>query len=171
VASLRDQERAAAENVPFAANAAKQLASALHGRLAVVYGAETVSEVAHRWKTQVNENSKAWCFHEIFPEMNHNAVVGYTFPSEFNSRVMVLMLSSSFMSPRVRVRYEVVTSLLEKAGIEFKIVPGKGNTPASEMMGLVLLGDYVSYYLALLNGVDPTPVTAIDFLKAQLART
>jgi glucose/mannose-6-phosphate isomerase len=170
LSSLQSQHDITNESVPLARNPAKQLASNLHGRVAVVYGAETVAEVAHRWKTQINENSKAWCFHEVFPEMNHNAVVGYSFPAAFNSQVMVVMLSSSFLSPRVRVRYEVVSRLLRTAGISFKVMQGKGSSAVAEMMGLVLLGDYVSYYLALLNGVDPSPVTAIDFLKAELAR-
>jgi glucose/mannose-6-phosphate isomerase len=169
--SLRGVQDAVGEDVPISRNKAKQLAADLHGRLAVVYGAETVSEVAHRWKTQINENSQAWCFYESFPEMNHNAVVGYSFPAALNGGVMVLMLSSSFLSPRVRVRYEVVSRLLKAAGIAFRVVGGAGGKPAGEMMSLVLLGDYVSYYLALLNGVDPSPVTAIDFLKAELAKT
>ncbi len=68
------------ETVPTHSNQAKQLAAKLHGKVAVIYGAGIVSEVAHRWKTQINENSKAWAFYEIFSELNHNATVGYQFP-------------------------------------------------------------------------------------------
>jgi len=70
------------ESVPTSQNPAKQLAQRLYGHLAVIYGAGIVAEAAHRWKTQINENSKAWAFYEIFSELNHNAVVGYQFPPE-----------------------------------------------------------------------------------------
>ena len=82
------------EGAVQADNPAKQLASKLHGKLSVVYGAGILSEVAHRWKTQLNENSKAWAFHEVFPELNHNAVVGYQFPPELADKIVVVMLRS-----------------------------------------------------------------------------
>jgi len=170
VSALRRHQESIAENAPLASNQAKQIATDLRGRLAVIYGAETVSEVAHRWKTQINENSKAWAFHEVFPEMNHNAVVGYEFPADLNGRVLVVMLASSFLSERVQRRYAVVGRLLRKAGVEFRTVSGAGASRLSDMMSLVLFGDYVSYYLALLNGTDPSPVHAIDYLKEELAR-
>jgi glucose/mannose-6-phosphate isomerase len=158
------------EDVPLASNQAKQIARDLHDHLAVIYGAEVVSEVAHRWKTQINENSKAWAFYEVFPEMNHNAVVGYEFPARLKGQVHVVMLASSFLSPRLQVRYEVVGRLLKKAGISFQTVYGSGHSQLSDVMSLVLLGDYVSYYLALLNGAAPGPVHAIDYLKSELAK-
>ena len=167
--ALREQQDGIGENVPLANNEAKKIARDLQGRLAVIYGAEAVAEAAHRWKTQINENSKAWAFYEVFPEMNHNSVVGYEFPPEINNRVLVIMLASSFFTPRVQLRYEIVSRMLQKANIDFRTVHGCGKTRLSEMMSLVLLGDYISYYLALLNHTDPTPVRTIDYLKEKLA--
>jgi glucose/mannose-6-phosphate isomerase len=169
VLALRQQQASIREDVPLVKNEAKQLARSLQGRLAVIYGAETVAEAAHRWKTQINENSKAWAFHEVFPEMNHNSVVGFEFPPAINNRILVIMLASPFFTPRVQLRYEIVSRMLGKANIDFKTVHGCGNSRLSEMVSLVLLGDYISYYLALLNGTDPTPVRTIDYLKEELA--
>ncbi len=169
ISALRQQQANISEEVPRGKNEAKKLACDLQGRLAVIYGAETVAEVAHRWKTQINENSKAWAFYEVFPELNHNSVVGYEFPPAVSNRVLVIILSSSFLNPRVQLRYEIVSRMLEKANIDFRTVNGAGNSHLGEMMSLVLLGDYISYYLALLNGVDPTPVRSIDYLKEELA--
>jgi hypothetical protein len=65
------------EKSPQADNPAKQIARRLYGCLPVIYGAAIAAEAAHRWKTQLNENSKAWAFYEVFPELNHNATVGF----------------------------------------------------------------------------------------------
>jgi glucose/mannose-6-phosphate isomerase len=157
------------EDVPQLQNPAKKLARRLHNHLIVVYGAGIVSEVAHRWKTQFNENSKAWAFYEVFPELNHNAVVGYQFPEELAARIMVVLLSSSRLPERIRLRYRITGQLLERTGVSYQTIDGSGDCPLSQVMSLVLFGDYTSYYLAMLYKTDPSPVKAIDFLKERLA--
>ena len=159
------------ENCAEPGNIAKQVARSLHKKIAVIYGAELLAEVAHRWKTQINENSKAWAFYEIIPEMNHNSVVGYEFPSDLKKDIFVVMIESQFLSDRIRIRLGVVKRLLSNAGVAFREVAGVGDAAIANVMSLVLLGDYVSYYLAFLNGIEPEPVRAIDYLKAQLGRS
>jgi len=158
------------EDVPVSHNPAKQLANRLYGHLPVIYGAGILSEVAHRWKTQLNENSKAWAFYEVFPELNHNAVVGYQFPPELASKMVVVLLRSALLPQRIQLRYQVTCQLLERAKVDYQFVDGGGASPLSQMMSLVLFGDYVSYYLAMLYKIDPTPVKAIDYLKEQLGK-
>ena len=159
------------ETNPLASNPAKQLAARLQGRLAVIYGAEMLSEVARRWKGEFNENSKAWAFFESFPELNHNAVVGYEFPPEVKERILVLMLRSPSLHPRNLLRYEVTSTLLAKAGIAYEFVEARGKSALAQVLSLVLLGDYASFYLSMLNEVDPTSTDAIDFVKQHLARS
>jgi glucose/mannose-6-phosphate isomerase len=158
-----------AESTPLASNPAKQLATKLSGKLAVIYGAGILSEVVQRWKTQLNENSKAWAFYEVFPELNHNAVVGYQFPPEMSERILVVLLHSSLLHPRISIRYRLTVEILTKAGVSYELVEAMGESPLAQMMSLVLLGDYVSFYLATLNSIDPTPVASIDYLKSRLA--
>ncbi len=158
------------EKILLANNPAKQLANSLYGHLVVTYGAGIVSEVAHRWKTQLNENSKTWAFYEAFPELNHNSVVGYQFPSELASKVMVVLLNSTLLPHRIKLRYQVTCQLLKQAKVNYQIVDGEGTSPASQIMSLVLFGDYASYYLAILNKIDPTPVKNIAYVKEQLAK-
>ena len=158
------------EEVPTAQNPAKQLANSLYGHLTVIYGAGIVSEVARRWKTQINENSKAWAFYEVFPELNHNAIVGYQFPSELASKIMVVMLHSNSLPDRIKLRYRVTCQLLDQYKVSYQVIEGEGTSPLSQIMSLVLFGDYVSYYLAILYKIDPSPVKAIDYLKEQLAQ-
>jgi glucose/mannose-6-phosphate isomerase len=158
------------ETVPLSQNPAKQLAQRLYGHLPVIYGAGITSEVARRWKTQINENSKAWAFHEVFPELDHNAVVGYQFPLELASQVIVIMLDSPRLPHRIKLRYRVTGELLEWAKVGYQIVGGEGNSALSQIMSLVLFGDYASYYLAILYQVAPSPVKVIAYLKEQLAQ-
>jgi glucose/mannose-6-phosphate isomerase len=157
------------ESMPLISNPAKRLATKLSGKLAVIYGAGILSEVAQRWKTQLNENSKAWAFYEVFPELNHNAVVGYEFPPETRERILVVLLHSSLLHTRISISYRLTIEILAKAGVSYELVEAMGKSPLAQMMGLVLLGDYVSFYLAILNSVDPTPVASIDYLKSRLA--
>jgi len=158
------------ETKPLASNPAKQLATRLRGHLIVIYGGEVLSEVARRWKTQLNENGKAWAFFELFPELNHNAVAGYDFPPEVKDRVFVVLLHSALLSPRSQLHYEATTQLLAESGIGHEVVGAVGATALAQVMSLVLFGDYVSLYLAMLNEIDPTPLAAVDFVKGYLAR-
>jgi glucose/mannose-6-phosphate isomerase len=159
------------ETRPLTSNPAKQLAARLRGRIAVIYGAEMFSEVARRWKGEFNENSKAWAFFEHFPELNHNAVVGYEFPDQVKDRIMVFMLRSSSLHRRILLRYEVTSKLLAKAGIAHELIEARGTSALAQMLSLVLLGDYASFYLSMLNEVDPTSTDAINFVKQSLAQS
>ncbi|OGN93004.1 MAG: bifunctional phosphoglucose/phosphomannose isomerase [Chloroflexi bacterium RBG_13_50_10] len=159
------------ETVPTSSNRAKQLAAKLHGKIAVIYGAGILSEVAHRWKTQINENSKSWAFYDIFPELNHNAVVGYQFPPELASKMYVVLLRCPSLHPRMLIRYQATSELLKQSGISHETIDSQGKGELSQMMNLIYLGDWVSYYLAILNEIDPTPVKAIDYLKKRLSQS
>jgi glucose/mannose-6-phosphate isomerase len=156
------------ETVPTRSNRAKQLAIKLHNKIAVIYGAGILSEVAHRWKTQINENGKTWAFYELFSELNHNAVVGYQFPQELASRIYVVMLRCTSLHPRVLIRYQVTGELLEQSGISHETVDSRGKNDLSQMMSLIYFGDWVSYYLAILNETDPTLIKTVDYLKKRL---
>ncbi|MEA1871838.1 MAG: bifunctional phosphoglucose/phosphomannose isomerase [Chloroflexota bacterium] len=159
------------ETRPLASNPAKQLAAKLWGHIAVIYGAEMLTEVAQRWKAQFNENSKAWAFFESLPELNHNAVVGYEFPPEAKERLFVILLHSASLRPRNLLRYEATAKLLAKTGIAYEFAEARGESALAQVMSLVLLGDYSSFYLAMLNEVDPTSTVAINFVKQYLAQS
>jgi glucose/mannose-6-phosphate isomerase len=169
VSVLQQLSLAIKEDVPQRQNLAKQLASRLFNHLPVIYGAGIISEVARRWKTQLNENAKAWAFFEVFPELNHNAVVGYQFPAELATRIVVVLLHSTRLPERIKLRYQITCQLLQRAGVSYQTIDGSGDCPLSQVMSLVLFGDYTSYYLAMLYKTDPSPVKAIDFLKEKLA--
>jgi glucose/mannose-6-phosphate isomerase len=157
-------------NSPVKSNPAKQLAQRLYGVLPVIYGAGIAAEAAHRWKTQINENSKSWAFYEVFPELNHNATVGFSLPKELASKIRVVLLRSPTFSSRIRLRYDVTCELLKQSGVAYEFVDGEGKSPLAQMVSLVSFGDFVSYYLAILYKVDPSPVKVISYLKERLAK-
>ncbi|MBM4467234.1 MAG: bifunctional phosphoglucose/phosphomannose isomerase [Chloroflexi bacterium] len=158
------------ETVPSAQNPAKQLARRLYGHLPVVYGAGYLAEVARRWKTQFNENAKAWSFFEQLPELNHNAVLGYQFPPDLAEKVVVVMLTSSLDHPRNKVRFQVTQEILTRQGVACETVEARGQSSLAQILSAIHFGDYVSYYLAMLYQVDPSPVPVINYLKERLAQ-
>jgi len=159
-----------AETKPLAVNYPKQLATKIHGKVPVIYGGGILSEVAQRWKTQLNENSKNLAFYDLFPELNHNTAAGYAYPPSARDEIFVCLLRSSLLHPRTQLRYEATAKLLDEANIGYEIVDAGEESIMAQMMSLILLGDYLSYYLAILNKADPTPVAQIDSVKKYLAR-
>ena len=158
-----------APGVPSADNPAKQLAHRLKGRLPVVYGGGFLTEVARRWKGQFNENAKNWAFYENFPELNHNAIAGFRFPTEVRERITVLMLSCERNHPRIKLREQITGELLAQAGVASEVIEARGASPIAQMLSLVYLGDLTTYYLALLNEADPTEIDVLNYLKGRLA--
>ena len=155
--------------VPTAQNHAKALALEIAGRLPVIYGSGHLVAVANRWKTQFNENAKYWSFFEPMPELQHNSVVGFDGPQPMGERLFVVMLRSALDHPRVRVRWDVTREMLARARVPVEELMARGASRLPQMLSTIHFGDYVSYYSALLNDVDPTPVDAIAFLKRRLA--
>ncbi len=155
--------------VPRAANPAKQLASTLQDRVAVIYGAGFLAPVARRWKGQWNENGKRWAFFEELPELNHNAVVGYQLPPQAATTLHVVLLCSALLPSRVGLRCTATAELLDRSRIPHTTVQTWGDGALAHLLSAVVYGDWTSYYLALLDGVDPTRIAAIDYLKARLA--
>jgi glucose/mannose-6-phosphate isomerase len=156
--------------VPTESNRAKRLAQRLFGRIPVVYGGGLMAAVARRWKSQINENAKQWAFFEHLPELNHNAVLGYQFPTDVANRVFVVLLSSSLSHPRIRARERATSELLGRWGVTFEMLAAEGSSPVEHLYSATYFGDFVSYYLALVNDVDPSNIDTIIFLKARLAQ-
>jgi glucose/mannose-6-phosphate isomerase len=156
-------------DIPRGRNLAKELAEHIHGSLPVIYGAGFLAAVANRWKTQFNENAKHWAFFEVLPELNHNAVVGLGIPDVIRDASIVLMLRSARDPQRIQERWHVTRELLSREGVTVEEIYGRGESPLSQMLSLIHFGDFVSFYVAMLNEVNPTPVETIAFLKERLA--
>jgi glucose/mannose-6-phosphate isomerase len=165
---LRQLNARYSDFVPERVNLAKQLARQMHKQFVVIYGGGFLGPVAFRWKTQINENSKNWAFTEILSEANHNAVNGYEWPEGIRRHGAAVILNSPLLHERLALRNLITGEILARQHVRHETVTAEGTDILTQMMSLVLLGDWVSYYLALLNGVDPTPVDVISYLKKRL---
>jgi glucose/mannose-6-phosphate isomerase len=159
-----------APSVPTDANPAKQLAWAVFGRMPIIYGHGLMSAVAHRWKTQFNENAKAWAAWEPMPEANHNAIEGSLNPRELGDAPYIIQLRDPDEPAEVAERYRVVEELLGERATNRSEVVAEGPNPLARVLSTVAYGDFVSVYLAILYQTDPTPVTLLAMLKERLAR-
>lgn len=159
-----------APSVPTDDNPAKQLAWSLFGRIPVLYGHGPMLAVAHRWKTQLNENAKAWASYEPMPEANHNAIEGSLNPRELGDALYVLELRDHAEPEEIATRYRVVDELLGERATPRSTAWAEGDSPLARVLSAVAFGDLVSVYLAILYQTDPTPVTLLAMLKERLAR-
>ncbi len=165
VAVLEDQLAVLAESVPTARNPAKQLAGSLLGKLVGVYGGGIFSGAARRWKAQINENAKTWAFYDTVPECLHNSVESFGAGFPAGHSLFALVLKPAALSPELDARYRALSHLLDRGEVQNRSLVGIAGSPLAQLMSMVLLGDYVSYYLALLQGLDPSPTPVIDLGK------
>ena len=152
--------------VPEENNIAKQIAKQVVGHPTVIYGGPVLGMVAMKWKIDFNENSKNLAFWYQLPEFNHNEFNGWQIPKDNSMRV--IQLHSSLDHPRIAKRYKVSNRLLSGSMPAPVIVEAHGQTKLQQMLWTLLLGDFVSAYLAFLNQIDPTPVDLIEKLKKEL---
>ncbi len=156
---------------PLKNNFAKKVAMGLYQHLPLVYGSEgLLKAVAMRWKTQINENSKWPCFWNVFPELDHNEIVGYEIENSINRQVKIIYLQDKEGLLRVEQRGKITRNIIEDKVAEFIVCPTKSKGKMARMFSLIFLGDLASYYLAILNQVDPSPVACIEDLKKELVR-
>ena len=139
------------------------------GKTPVVYAGSKMSSIGYKWKISFNENAKNVAFCNEVPEFNHNEFIGWT-SHPIEKPFAVIDLVSKFEHPQILKRFEVSDRLLSGQRPHAITVNLEGETPLHQMLWGCILGDFVSIYLAILNGVDPTPVPAVEKLKVELAK-
>lgn len=148
-------------------NPAKLLAQNLQDKVPVIYAGPTLSFLAMKWKIDINENAKHVAFWNVFPELNHNEFIGWANPR--SKPLRVVELKSNLDHPQVAKRLAVTNELLKGAMGSAEVIEAHGESHLQQMIWTFVLGTYVSVYLAVLNGVDPTPVALVEELKQRLA--
>jgi glucose/mannose-6-phosphate isomerase len=156
-------------DVPIAQNAAKRYAGQCCGRIGVIYGAGIMTPVARRWKGQINENAKNWAEYDELPEMNHNSIMGTELPEKGLQNLFAVFLKSRYDHPRVTLRHNLTFKLFLEQAIGVDTFTARGESRLAQMMNATQFGDYLSYYLAMMNAVDPTTIDPINRLKSGLA--
>ncbi len=157
-----------APHTPTAHNQAKQIAQELMGRSVVIYSGPALFPAAYKWKININENAKNVAWLNQYPEFNHNEFIGWS-SHPVDKPYAVVDLVSDFDHPQIQKRFEVTSKLLSGKRPHPVTVKAVGDDTLTQLLSTVVLGDFVSLYLAILNGLDPTPVDLIEKLKAELA--
>lgn len=153
------------------ANVALELAKQLYTKIPIVYSASERFDVVNlRWRGQLAENAKVLAFGHVLPEMNHNELVGWKVLQRHMEEMVVIFLRDKDDHERTKIRMEITKSIVGGYAKKIIEVESEGTSLLARMFSLVYLGDWVSYYLAMLNGVDPTPVKVIDYLKHELGK-
>ncbi len=147
---------------------AKTLARALHGTIPVIYGSGTTGPAAYRWKTQINANAKTPAFSHELPELDHHELQGWE-GAQGLGPFSAIFLDDADCHPRMAGRTELTRQIVEPHVASTHVVSSVGETSAERVLSLILLGDLVSLYIAVLRGEDPGPTSSIDQLKGELA--
>jgi glucose/mannose-6-phosphate isomerase len=168
---LQQRRDACAPDADPSRNPARELARKIDRTIPIVYGAGGLGGVAAaRWKASINENAKAPAFWNMFPELDHNEICGWGQHGDVTRQVFTLIeLHHGLEHPQLERRATATREMIEEALHQVLIVEAQGEGRLAQLLDLMYLGDWTSYYMALANDVDPGPIDAITQLKARLA--
>ncbi len=166
---LQAETKAWLPEVPTQDNLAKQLALKSAGKTPIIYAGPIMAPVAYKWKISFNENAKNIAFCNHYSEFNHNEIMGWvSHPVE--KPFVIFNLLSDFENPRILKRFEISAKLLSGRWPSPIDIELKGDSVIKQMLLASILADFVSIYLAILNGIDPTKVELLEKLKTELAK-
>lgn len=146
---------------------ARKIAGFLNGKTPVIYTTDVMEAVAVRWRQQINENAKMLAWHHVVPEMNHNELVGWR---DQRPDTAVVWLRNSDDLKRSAVRIDINKEIVQHYTQTSIELWSRGKNLIEKAFFFVHLGDWMSFYLAELHGVDPVEIKVIDFLKSELAK-
>jgi len=149
-------------------NAALMLASQLMHRVPVIYSAADYEAVCLRWRGQIHENAKHLAFGSVLPEMTHNELEGWAHPADLIAHMFAVLLRNDDEHPRVTKRFEFLKQTIAGKQVPVLEVKAEGENRLQRMLSLVSLADWMSFYLAMLAGTDPTPIPVMENLKLKL---
>jgi len=142
----------------------ESLSKKLREKIPIVYASEKLAAIAFRWKTQINENAKMPAFYNVFSEMNHNEIAGF---QGMDKKFVSVLIRDKNDNDRIKKRMDICKSIMEER-MDVEEVHTQGASLLARVFSTIYLGDFVSYYMALWNRVDPTPVHVIEKMKEKL---
>jgi len=147
------------------------LARTIQNKIPVIYSsAPYLRTISKRWQNQIHENGTSLAFANVLPEMNHNEIVGWDLDSDGLKELIVIFLENENPQPRIQQRIELSKKIIKERGVQVVDIYSKGSTVLEKVFSLLIMGDWVSYYLALAYKKDPADIKNIDFLKQEMAK-
>jgi len=149
-------------------NSASKIAQQLVGFIPVIYSSEFLSSTGYRLKCQLNENSKLHAFHNTLPEMNHNEIIGWESYKEKQFHTKVIYLIDKEYHPQNKKRFETLKEMLAEQNIEVLTISSDEENKKVRIMDLIFLVDWISFYMSVLRGFDPSEIDFIHRMKQRL---
>jgi len=154
----------------FKSNLAKQAATKIKNKIAIVIAAEFLSGNAHTMANQINENSKNFSSYFIISELNHHLMEGLKYPKSNPKNLHFIFFNSSLYHPKNKLRIKITQDILKQNHINFDEINLIQTTKLEQSFEMLQLGSYISFYASILNGLDPSPIPWVDYFKKQLSK-
>lgn len=154
---------------PISNNLAKQLAIKLKDKLPCIYGGGLFNGMTLRWKTQINENAKSMCVHDSLPELFHNTIESIQEYESINSKLFILVIEPSTNPTWLQKRYTALQKLLSQFELNYQYIKSDFSSNLEQIVCMMCLSDYTSFYLGILKNVDPASTNVIDSVKKMVS--
>lgn len=149
-------------------NLAKELALKLKDKAPIIVASEFLTGNAHTWRNQFNESGKQFSDYHIIPEVNHHLMEGLSFPEKLKESLTFIFINSDLYEDKIKKRLALTKEIVNKQKVEVLEINPLGQTKLEQSLSLLQFGSYVTFYLAILNGVDPNKIPWVDFFKQNL---
>ena len=150
-------------------NIALKHAEELVGFIPLIYSSANFEAIGYRLKCQFNENSKLHAFNNVIPELNHNEIIGWETYQDKQLNAKLITIVDIDYHPQILNRFELTKELAQRSGVEIIVLKSNEENIKVRIMDLIFLGDWITYYLAVLRGFDPSEIDYIHELKQRLA--
>lgn len=153
-------------NISDKSNYALNIAHKIYDTIPVIYSSvDRLSAVNFRWRCQIQENAKNMAFGNLLPEMNHNEINSWSYPRYLSQRFSMILLIDKDDNQRIKNRFNALKNILDNQFATIITIESEYQSFLHRIFDITYLGDWISYYLAILNRVDPTPIPLISKLK------
>lgn len=152
------------------ANLAKQFATTCVNHEIMLVGSSFLVGNVHAFNNQLNENAKNFSTYFVLPEINHHLMEGLGFPKNNAQTLIYVFIHSDLYEERIRKRYRLTEDVVRKNGIQVLEFVPPGKTRLEQSFATLLFGSYFGFYIAMLNGLNPSPIPWVDYFKAELAK-
>lgn len=151
-------------------NTAKFLSYAAFHKIVAIISAEHLIGAAHVFNNQINENAKNLTLELEIPELNHHYMEGLSFPTSVKEDIIFIFFQSNLYHHRVIPRVTLTHQLVVNKEYPTELVTATAPTRLEQVFEIIQLGSYTNFYLAMLNGIDPSPIPTVDWFKSELAK-
>lgn len=157
-------------NVLTGKNPAKKIAKLSYGKKVVFVTSRHLLGAAHTIKNQMNENAKNFAMIFDIPELNHHLMEGLRFPESNQKDLLFLFVNSNLYPSRIQQRFAITQNIVKENKVRCLVWQAKSTSLLSQSFEFIQFGGYVNFYLAMLNGINPSPIPYVDKFKTELGQ-